>query len=331
MQNKFKDAVKVIWEGNKDGIITIEGQVQQAYAFPDEIQYQYEILQDQAEVILQTCRNVIESLVEEERLRIEIIEKYTIGVSVETQTDDRDSKLIEENHELTKKLLIFTTKELEAKQRTENPAVKGRLAEDDVFESLKSNVPQGCTVVMTRSLPRHTDFMLTYSKSGCTLGYALIDVKNYQGSVGSSQVDKLEKDIAFCTDKFHSPPVWAAIISLESNIAHNGVSRATDYLYGSVKVHLVHNLNSSGNVNDGIRSLMTTGYLHVESAHLPSIHRQLSDEVVSKRNLALAETVQLCTQRQSETSSSQVAPQSRVRAMSASAPRQRRVTIAPQF
>lgn len=250
------------------------------------------------------------------------------GVSVETQTEDSDqvAELKEEIRDLSKNLITLLFKE----KRCEIPAVKGRLGEDEIFTIFKANIPQGCTITMTRNLSRHTDFMLTYIKNGFTLGYALIDVKNYQGSVGSSQVDKLERDITFCTDKFHSPPVWAAIISLESNIAHKGVARAADYLFGPVRIHLVHNLNSSGNVNDAIRSLMTTGYLHVEAAHQPSVHRQLSDEAISKRNSAFAEIARTCAPKHEDSSSSMrgVPVPSRSRAMSAAAPRQRRnVTI----
>lgn len=163
--------------------------------------------------------------------------------------------------------------ELVQRLETRVPAVRGRIGEDELFDLLENEAPTGCTISLTRHIPHHGDFMMVYrNKDARIQGYAIVDSKNYEGTVGTSQVGKLEIDIQECVKLYGVPPVWAAVISIESTISHNGCSRAPDYftLQGT-RMHLIHNLKEIGDDGTaGIRRLHCVGKLDVEAIERPS-------------------------------------------------------------
>lgn len=200
--------------------------------------------------------------------------------------------------ELTEQLAQATIPLLaEVQRRAEGvPAVRGRICENEIHNLLRENVGEGCSVLLTRGKTRHADFMLLYRKSSRIIGYALIDAKHYEDNVGSNQIVKLQRDIDNCTSIYGVPPIWASIISLTTSISHVGVSQAPDFLYGNVRVHLVHKLRETDDGTLGILSLLETGALDVEAAYCPSLHRTLSDELVAKRDRELNKLEASCSE-----------------------------------
>lgn len=126
------------------------------------------------------------------------------------------------------------------------PSLKGREAEDRLLELLVGMAPTNVTVLLTRSTGRCGDFVLLYKEEDVIVGYAIIDCKSYSHSVPEKEVQKLVRDIDACTRTFLSPPRWAAIVSVESDIIHNGHSRADDFCHGTTPVFLMHSTNSHG-------------------------------------------------------------------------------------
>lgn len=124
------------------------------------------------------------------------------------------------------------------------PVLRGRHAEDKLRSVLAKTVPENVKIFDTRSYPHHADFTLIfYSALGEIEGYALIDCKHYQDAVPGSEVDKLERDVDTCRDRYGSQALWASIVSVESQISHKGQSRAGDYFHrDDIPIILVHGL-----------------------------------------------------------------------------------------
>jgi hypothetical protein len=237
---------------------------------------------------------------ENEQIRKEWDIRSKIRSEAEVQTDDFDGlrRLQEENRTLTARLAIPLIGEVD-RLTARLPANRGRIGEDEVYNMLKDAANTNDTILITRSVPHHADFMIIYRDKDSIKGYAIIDAKHYEKAVGGDQVAKLEKDITECTTIYGCPPIWAAIVSLESSISHTGVSHAPDYFFGDTRVRLIHNLRheSSGGIC-GILLLLEKGELDVQAAFMRMCHRRLPEEVVFTRNTALTEIekkVKLCT------------------------------------
>jgi hypothetical protein len=155
------------------------------------------------------------------------------------------------------------------------PALRGREAEDRLMELLVAMAPTNCSVVLTRSTGHCGDYMLIFRADNIVSGYAIIDCKSYTAVVPTKQVEKLQSDIDYCTEQFKCPPRWAAIVSIDTDIVHNGSAGASDFIHKSTLVLLLHSTNSKGdNGSSSIRDMLHRSEFIVNL--LPVI--QLSEE-----------------------------------------------------
>ena len=165
------------------------------------------------------------------------------------------------------RLLLATQDQVKAQYCS---SLRGRLAEERIASIISKVLPEEIKLFNTSSIPHHADFTLIYFDKETKeriVGYALIDCKHYQDSVPSSEVSKLEKDIETCRDRYGSPPSWACILSISSQISHNGASRAPDYYYKKdIPILLVHGLGTCVN-DDGslvIRDVLSRVTMYLE-------------------------------------------------------------------
>ncbi len=185
--------------------------------------------------------------------------------SIEIQTDISWSeielreqlKAQKEVQEAHNELISTITKEKDKSRISQVPALKGREAEDRLLELLVSMAPVNCTVLLTRSIGHCGDYILLFRDSSTIIGYAIIDCKSYTGSVPVKQVEKLKDDIDKSSKTFGSPPHWAAIISMESDIIYNGSSGASDFSHDTTPVFLMHSSHKRGdNGSSSIRDML---------------------------------------------------------------------------
>lgn len=146
--------------------------------------------------------------------------------------------------------------------------LSGREGECDVELLLRTVISPETVLIPTNGIARHTDFTLIYYSQSKIIGYALIDVKNYRGKVGIEQVRKLERDIRECTKKYHLPPVWASVVSLNTNVSQDKTMQEHVYLTeDNVRIYLIHSLKTSGSI-DTIRRMVETGNVDVTLAQI---------------------------------------------------------------
>lgn len=238
-------------------------------------------------------------IADEHRKHLTMLRKSTENVSsrILAESEARNAALIAKNSQLEEKVLSLTQQMAEmapilcrevTRLAERMPAVRGRIAEDKIYALLQDSVPADCSILITRSTPCHADFTLVYRKGGRISGYALIDVKHYDGTVGSSQIGKLQRDIDHCASVHGVPPIWAAIVSIESNIAHDGIRHAPDFFWKDTRIHLVHNLLEPGDHGvSTLLSLIETGAIDVQAAHMDLCHRTLSPVLRQKREESL--------------------------------------------
>lgn len=186
-----------------------------------------------------------------------------ILISAETQTEIQwDILVMQEKVKIHKEVEEAHGNRLVAiaqdKSRTENvPALKGKEAEDRLQAILVQMSPENATVLVTRNVDHCGDFMLVFREDDVITGYSIIDCKSYSGPVPTKQVDKFESDIDHCTQLFGSPPRWSAIISIESDIIHEGVSGAPDFDHGTTPVFLIHSAHRSGDISTTVRDMLS--------------------------------------------------------------------------
>lgn len=173
------------------------------------------------------------------------------------------------------------------RSQTPCPRTLGRHGEEIVKQLLKIAATKNIVVVETNEKYHHADFTLIYYDGPKCLGYALIDAKNYQKTVGTNQVRKLEKDIMRCYAKYGDLPLWSAIISLNTRISHSSTTSEHAYNFSKYSpVYLIHSIESRDAEND-IRRLLDMGKLSVEVSQLMPDRALLTDNEVAYRDISL--------------------------------------------
>lgn len=167
-----------------------------------------------------------------------------VSVEVEVQTSDSWQEILALHMQLDKSRVQHT------------PSVRGRDAEDRLLDLLVGMAPTNSSVLLTRSVGHCGDYLVIYRDQGdeTISGYAIIDCKCYTSTVPGKQVDKLIDDIEKTRSQFKMAPRWAAIVSMESDVIHNGKSGASDFWHEStIPVFLMHSTHKRG--DDGSSSI----------------------------------------------------------------------------